>query len=53
MFKKQIIYSEKRTKKAVELEIELQQVASKHGFTPKIHETEFSGILFLIMSRDN
>lgn len=42
MFKKHITYSEKRDRKAVDLEIELQQVASKHGFTPLIHETIFT-----------
>jgi tRNA A-37 threonylcarbamoyl transferase component Bud32 len=42
MFKKHIVYSEKRNRAAVNLEIELQQVASKHGFTPKIHNTIFT-----------
>lgn len=42
MFKKLIVYSEKRNRAAVDLEIELQQVASKHVFTPLIHEITFT-----------
>ena len=49
MFKKQIVYSEKRTRAAVDLEIELQQVASKYGFTPKIHETTFTDVYCIII----
>lgn len=36
MFKKTILLSEKRGIAETELEIELQQVASKYGFCPKI-----------------
>lgn len=42
MFKKTIIFSDKRPREAVELEIELQQIASRYGFSPTIHTIEYT-----------
>jgi tRNA A-37 threonylcarbamoyl transferase component Bud32 len=42
MFKKTIIYSEKRGLSETKLEVELQTVASKYGFCPKISSVKFS-----------
>ena len=42
MFKKTIIFSDTRPKKAAELEVELQTIASRYSFSPKILHTEFT-----------
>lgn len=42
MFKKTIHFSEKRGLAKTELEIELQQVASKYSFCPKINSVKFT-----------
>jgi RIO-like serine/threonine protein kinase len=40
MFKKTILFTAKRPQAKVDLEIELQQIASKYPFVPKIHKVE-------------
>ena len=42
MFKKTIFFTEKRTIAEAKREIELQQLASKYDFCPKITESKFS-----------
>jgi tRNA A-37 threonylcarbamoyl transferase component Bud32 len=42
MFKKTITFNEKRGVKEAQLEIELQQVASAHGFCPQITDVKFT-----------
>jgi len=42
MYRKTIIFSDKRPKEKAELEIELQTIASKYGFSPKILNTDFT-----------
>jgi tRNA A-37 threonylcarbamoyl transferase component Bud32 len=42
MFKKNIFFTQKRNLAEATLEIELQKVASKYDFCPKITETKFS-----------
>lgn len=42
MFTKKIIFTEKRDRKAVELEIALQKAAANLVFTPKIHSAVFT-----------
>jgi tRNA A-37 threonylcarbamoyl transferase component Bud32 len=49
MFKKTIIYNEKRGPAQTKLEIELQQIASKYGFCPKISSVNFTDVGCTIM----
>ncbi len=42
MYIKRIVYSDKRDRKAAELEIQLQKDAYNLGFSPKILETKFT-----------
>ena len=42
MYRKHIIFTQKRDRKAVELEIELQSIASSYLFSPKIQDVIFT-----------
>ena len=42
MYKKRIVYSDKRDRKVAELEIELQNEAHQLGFSPKIQNATFT-----------
>lgn len=42
MYRKTIIFSDKRPRESAELEIELQTIANRYGFSPKILNTEFT-----------
>jgi len=48
MFSKVIRFTEKRTRDDAELEIELQEIASRHGFAPKVLAVEKHSDAFVV-----